>query len=137
MPYVLDESSYRIDRNHFPSKGEAQDRAAECARILGRSVSVYELVGQKLLFAFRVLPDGKIDKTNPLVDHKPIEPESPVIVGQALARLDEAAEFLENAGRFDLAAAVDRAAAASQETTGSVDDGLEEMAAKLLQRAAP
>lgn len=106
MAYVLDESSYRIDKNTFPTADEAQDRAGEAARILGRPVTVYELVNQELHFAFRVHPDGRKCERNPLPEHEPIEPTAPAVLGRR-ELLDTVAEVLEQRGRFDLAAALD------------------------------
>lgn len=106
MAYVLDESSYRIDKNTFPTTEEAQDRATEAARILGRPVTVYELVDRALHFAFRVHPDGRKCERNPLPEHEPIEPTAPAVLGRR-ELFDTVAEVLEQQGRFDLAAALD------------------------------
>lgn len=106
MAYVLDESSYRIDKNAFPTAEEAQDRAAEAARILGRPITVYELLNQTLHFAFRVHPDGRKCERNPLPEHEPIEPTAPAVLGRR-ELFDTIAEVLEQQGRFDLAAALD------------------------------
>jgi len=113
MPYVLDESSYRIDKNTFPTADEAEERAEETARILGRPITVYELVAQELHFAFRVMPDGTVDDTNPLPEHVPVQPSAPAVLGTAKRPelLDWVAETLERAGRPELALAIDREAA--------------------------
>lgn len=118
--YVLDEASYRIDKNTFPTADEAQDRAAEAARILGRPITVYELLNQELHFAFRVQPDGTKCECNPLPEHEAIEPTAPAVLGRTVTTaaskptfrsrrelLDAIAETLEQHGRFDLAAAID------------------------------
>ena len=109
MPFVLDESSYRIDKNTFPTAEEAQDRAGEAARILGRPITVYELLNQTLHFAFRVHPDGRVCERNPLPEHVAIEPTAPAVLGYRSRRelFDAIAEVLERQGRFDLAAALD------------------------------
>jgi hypothetical protein len=127
MAYVLDESSYRIDKNTFPTADEAQDRAGEAARILGRPVTVYELVNQELHFAFRVHPDGRKCKRNPLPEHEPIEPTAPAVLGRR-ELLDTVAEVLEQQGRFDLAAALD----AEDEVVGA-DDALSGIVDQLKQ----
>lgn len=111
MPFVLDESSYRIEKNTFPDREEAKNRAEEAARILGRPVTVYELLAQELHFAFRVMPDGSTDETDPLPEHVAVQPEAPAVLGSPRDRrgvLDAVAEALEHAGRPDLAAEVDR-----------------------------
>lgn len=85
MPYyVLDESSYRTDKNTFPSPDEAKDRAEEAARILGRPVTVYELLNQALHFAFRVHPDGRVCERDPLPQHQAIEPTAPAVLGRVV-----------------------------------------------------
>jgi hypothetical protein len=127
MAYVLDESSYRIDKNTFPTADEAQDRAGEAARILGRPVTVYELVNQELHFAFRVHPDGRKCKRDPLPEHEPIEPTAPAVLGRR-ELLDTVAEVLEQQGRFDLAAALD----AEDEVVGA-DDALSGIVDQLKQ----
>lgn len=107
MAYVLDESSYRIDKNTFPTREEAQQRAEEAARILGRPVTVYELLNQELLFAFRVRPCGEVDETNPLPNHEAEQSRAPAVLGRR-AVFDTVADLLEQAGRVDLAAQVDQ-----------------------------
>jgi hypothetical protein len=129
MPYVLDESSYRIEKNTFPTAEEAKNRAAEAARILGRPVTVYELIAQHLHFAFRVMPDGSVDQTEPLPVHIPVKPSAPAVLGRRVTArsskpkgrlLDAVAEALEAAGRMDLAAEIDKEAVAKD----SLDEGL-------------
>lgn len=133
MPYVLDESSYRIDKNTFPTSDEASDRAAETARILGRAITVYELTGGELHFAFRVMPDGTIDETNPLPENEPVEPASPAVLGR-MELLDTIAETLERAGRPDLAAAVDRDAVGDEAVAQEGPEaGIRKMAERLKQ----
>lgn len=137
MPYVLDESSYRIEKNTFPSEEEAKDRAEEAARILGRAITVYELLNQELHFAFRVMPDGSVDKTNPLPEHEPVEPAAPVAIGSAepeaagsvqwIDLFDAIAETLEQSGRPDLAAEIDREAVA----TDGPDESIKKMVYEL------
>jgi len=134
--YVIDESSYRIDKTAFPTKEEAEQRAAEAARILGRAVNVYELLAGELHFAFRVLPDGNPDMNNPLdTDHSGdvIKTESPAVLGTAfervLAELDDLAEKLELQGNTDLSLQVDKAVAHARKT-GNID-GASVLAAKL------
>lgn len=107
MPFVLDESSYRIEKNTFPLREEAKNRAEEAARILGRPVTVYELVAQELHFAFRVMPDGSEDSTDPLPEHVAVQPEAPAVLGRRQL-LDAVADALERAGRPDLAVQVDQ-----------------------------
>lgn len=134
MPYVLDESSYRIDKNTFPSSDEASDRAAEASRILGRPITVYELTGGELHFAFRVMPDGTVDETNPLPEGQPVEPEAPAVLGR-VELLDTIAETLERAGRPDLAAAVDRDVVAEDEAVAQEgpEAGIRRIAERLKQ----
>ena len=113
MPYVLDESSFRIDKTVFPTDDEAKQRAGEAARILGRPISVYELNAGELHFAFRVMPDGETDEEQPTVDPQPgdtIEPSAPAVLGRTRHAImfDSVAQVLEDAGRPDLAAAIDR-----------------------------
>lgn len=107
MAYVLDESSYRIEKNTFPTREEAHQRAEEAARILGRPVTVYELLNQELHFAFRVRPCGEVDETDPFSHHEAEPVLSPAVLGRRQALLDAIAEALEQAGRPDLAAQVD------------------------------
>ena len=107
MPFVLDESSYRIDDNTFYSRDDARVRAANAADKLGRPVTVYELVAQELHFAFRVMPDGTVDETDPLPEHVAEDPVSPAVLGYR-HDLDLIAEVLEQSGRPDLAAEIDR-----------------------------
>ena len=64
--FVIDEASFRIDKTSFPTSDEAEKRAGEAARMLGRAINVYELVGGELPFAFRVMPDGTVETENPL-----------------------------------------------------------------------
>ncbi len=108
--FVIDESSYRIDKTAFPSEEEAEQRAAEAARILGRSINVYELLEGELHFAFRVMPDGSTEKENPLItepgDDTQVEAPNHAILGK-LDILDEVAETLEGAGQVQLASRVD------------------------------
>ena len=110
MYYVIDESSFRIDKTSFPSAEEAEARAGEAARIVGRAVNVYALQAGELNFAFRVLPCGTVEETNPLTEPQAggqeIEPAGPV----ALGVFDRVAEALETAGQVKLAAAVDQQA---------------------------
>lgn len=135
MSYVIDESSYRVDKTNYPTSEEAEQRASEAARILGRAVNVYELAAGELHFAFRVMPDGSTQKENPLTDTEPgsqVEPAGPVVMGsleQALADLDEAAEKVEQQGNLELATEIDRAAQHARET-GNVS-GAAVLAAKL------
>lgn len=107
MPYVLDESSYRLAKNTFSCREEARISAESAAVRLGRPITVYELVAQELHFAFRVMPDGSVDQTDPLPNHIAVEPSAPAVLGSPV--LDEVAEVLEQQGRFDLAAAIDEA----------------------------
>lgn len=106
MPFVLDESSYRVDKTVFPTAEEAEQRAAEAARVLGRAINVYELLDQMLNFAFRVLPDGSVEEDNPLTDPatENVAPTSPAVLGTVL---DDVAEVLEQRSSLDLAAEVD------------------------------
>ncbi len=127
MPYVLDESSFRVDKTVFPTAEEAEQRAAEAARIVGRPIAVYELVDQELGFAFRVMPDGTRDETQPTVDVPPghvEEPSAPAILGRTRdavmfdeATFDSIAEVMEQAGRLDLAAEVDSFVSKEASTT--------------------
>jgi hypothetical protein len=120
--YVIDESSYRIDKTSFPTKEEATQRAAEASRILGRAINVYELLSGELHFAFRVMPDGTTDSTNPLdpqVGGEEIKPASPAVLGsfgRTLAILDDLAETFEARGNVDLAVKIDKAAAHARKT---------------------
>jgi len=110
MPYVLDESSYRVDKTVFPTADEAEERAAEAARILNRPITVYVLQNQVLDFAFRVLPDGTRDQDNPTVDAPSgvvVDNPAPAVLGRRAAVLDTVAEFLERRGHVRLAAYVD------------------------------
>ena len=74
--YSIHPNSHRIDKNNFPTKDEAISRAQECAKVLNRGISVYEVEEagtdtQKKSFpkvtspfkhiAF-VLPDGTVQK---------------------------------------------------------------------------
>ncbi len=121
--FVIDESSLRIDKTSFPTSEEAEQRAAEAARIVGRAINVYELQEGVLNFAFRVLPDGTVEKDNPLSDAEPgdqIEPAAPVALGEAIAKFDQIAEDLESRG--DLATA-NRITAAVQHLVDHKNDG--------------
>lgn len=138
MPYVLDESSYRTDKNTFPTADEAKERAEEAARILGRPITVYELVSQELHFAFRVLPCGAVDETNPLPEHVPVEP-APVVLGSRKRKpkrrtdlYDTIAETLERSGRADLAAVIDRQRVEASAIDKQRDDAIGQMARELL-----
>jgi hypothetical protein len=138
MPYVLDESSYRIDKTMFPTIEEAKQRAAEASRILGRAIAVYELTAGELNFAFRVMPDGSVEETQPTVEHQSPEPDSPVALGSVprkrhvdvIGRLDEIATVLELAGRPDLASVVDREAFARTRPSAGVANLARQIKAK-------
>lgn len=108
--YVIDESSFRIDKTSFPTADEAKQRAGEAARILGRAINVYELLAGELHFAFRVMPDGGVEDENPLTAPEAggyqIEPAAPVALGE-LEIFDGVAEALEAAGQLRLATQVD------------------------------
>jgi len=112
MPYVIDESSYRIDKTNFPTSEEAERRAGEAARMLGRAINVYELLAGELHWAFRVLPDGSVEESNPLEPEQSGEvvEEGMPVLGE-LEVLDQVAEVLEQKGKLGLAAAVDQARA--------------------------
>lgn len=108
--YVIDESSYRIDKTSFPSAEEAEQRAGEAARIVNRAISVYEMLEGELHFAFRVMPCGKVETDQPTVDPDSgdqIVQEYPVL-GAVVAELDLITEELEAKGAVQLAARVDR-----------------------------
>lgn len=116
MPYVLDESSYRVDKTVFYDEADAKQRAEEAARILGRPVNVYTLENRELHFHCRVLPDGTVEETNPLTEAPEGHEEpthSPAVLGRLSVRTaDAVAQVLERVGRLDLAAQVDRMALA-------------------------
>jgi len=120
MYYVIDESSYRIDKTSFASSEEAESRAAEAAKILGRAINVYALQAGELNFAFRVMPDGTVEDVNPLTEPQAggeqIEPTAPVALG---AIFDEVSEALESAGQLKLAAAVDHQRLSRQRAKGA------------------
>ena len=137
MPYVLDESSYRTADNTFYTEDEARSVAHQAAEQLGRPVTVYELAAQELHFAFRVMPDGTVDTTDPLPEHQAIEPSSPAAIGRVATAatkpsgrqsfFDTVAEALEQAGRYDLAAAIDEESDAS----AGAEDGIRWMVDRL------
>jgi len=83
--WILDESSYRIDKTNFPNREEAEQKAGEAARILGRPISVYQLLKGELIFDFKVLPDGSISKNDstiePVKDETVKNPPSTPILG--------------------------------------------------------
>lgn len=142
MPYVLDESSYRIEKNTFPTEEEAKERAEEAARILGRPITVYELAGQELHFAFRVKPCGEVDETNPLPEHVPVEPSAPAVLGEKKRKVverpdlyDTVAETLERAGRADLAAQIDRQRVEASAIEKRRDRAIGDMVRKLKEGA--
>lgn len=108
--FVIDESSYRIDKTSFPTAEEAEQRAGEAARILNRAINVYELLEGELHFAFRVLPCGDVETEQPTVDPDTgdqIVQEYPVL-GDITAELDLITEELEAKGATELAARLDR-----------------------------
>lgn len=110
MTYVLDESSFRVDKTVFSTAQEAEQYAAESSRALGRPIAVYELADQQLGFAFRVMPNGTRDETQPTVEVPPghVEPpQAPAVLGNRLAHYDATAEALERRGHLRLAAEVD------------------------------
>lgn len=81
--YSISPNSYRIDKTNFTTKDEAISRAQECARILNRGISVYEVdepgtntqekdypkVTSPIVHIAFVLPDGSVKKG----DHPAIE----------------------------------------------------------------
>lgn len=123
--FVLDESSYRIDKTNFPTREEAEQKAGEAARILGRAISVYTLINGELLLSFKVNPDGTVsydDATHdPMKEETVDQPTTPILgdvdvgdLGKMIKddisgeeMFDEVAEIMEKAGRPDLAAVVD------------------------------
>lgn len=109
MRYVLDTSSFRTDKTSFFTPEEAEERAGEASRILNRPINVYELEAGELLFTFRVMPDGSVEKENPLSDQEAggaeIDSEVPVLGSAEL--LDVVAEIMEAEGKIELAAVVD------------------------------
>ena len=133
--YVIDESSFRVDKTSFPTAEEAEQRAAEAARIKGQAVNVYELIGGELHFAFRVMPDGSTENENPLTDPASgdmIEPATEVALSSREEILDQVAESLETIGEVDLAAAVDRERAKSPKKRPP-HKGVAGIAAKLME----
>jgi len=106
--YVIDESSYRVDKTNFPTLEEAQQKAGEAARILNRPINVYQLSAGELNFSVRVMPDGGIEHENPLTNPGPTDTIGPTMPSLGKVQvLDEVAEVLEQAGKPDLAAKVD------------------------------
>jgi hypothetical protein len=129
--YVIDESSYRIDKTSFPTAEEAEQRAGEAARIVNRSISVYELLEGELHFAFRVLPDGAVEKDQPTVDPDSGDQitQEYHILGEVVAELDSITEALEAKGAVALAARVDRVV--HQLSTREPSPGLRRLVASL------
>lgn len=152
--FVLDESSYRVDKSAFETQDEAKQYAAEAARILGRAINVYELLNGELMFVFRVRPDGSTDTINlsePMPDST-LPPATQVVKGRnrssepsgsaaraAKARdralLDNVADALERAGRTDLAAHVDFHNAGVTSATHGIDDGITRLARALKDKS--
>jgi len=140
--FVLDESSYRLEKNAFETEEEAKQFATEAARILGRPITVYQLVAQELMFAFRVLPDGSTDMTDlsDVESGETVEPATQVVKGMVTASasmddrdlFDAIAETLERAGRADLAAQVDREA--EEEEANAKPDGPEKAIERVARR---
>lgn len=135
MPFVLDEASYRIDKNSFPTAEEAEQRAGEAARILGRAVNVYELIGGELLFAFRVMPDGAVERENPLDDPMPgteIKPASPAVLGSVLDQIDVLADDAELNGQLGLSTSLDHL---HSRIEAGDHEGVKEIARKIKEEA--
>lgn len=118
--WVIDESSYRIDKTAFADKQEAIQKASEAARILGRPISIYNLVEQdfsatnthpsydnRLQHAGRVHPDGSWEAgENPLENGEAVQPTGTVL-GEVIAALDEIAVELDDLGEDELASDLD------------------------------
>lgn len=134
--YVIDESSYRIDKTSFPTAEEAEQRAGEAARIVNRSISVYELLEGELHFAFRVMPCGEVAHDQPTVNPDSgdqITQEYPVL-GEVVAELDSITEALEAKGAVALAARVDRVV--GKLSVDRMSPGIKKLAASMMTTAA-
>jgi len=86
MPFVVDESSYRIDKTAYPTRDEAVNVGLESARILGRRVNVYQLEDGVETFIGHAMPDGTFDEkaVNELAEpnrNQDIPPVAPVAIG--------------------------------------------------------
>ena len=97
MPQVgwyISSNSFRTDRTHFESLEEAIEKGWECARILGRAISVYKIVDSQTEHVGKVQPNGEFaegpnEMCNPSMDEHPhhagekFRPESIVTIGSA------------------------------------------------------
>jgi hypothetical protein len=152
--FVVDESSYRIDKTVYPTCDEAIVVGLESARILGRRVNVYQLEEGVETFFGHAMPDGTFEKkeVNELAEparNQEIQPVAPVAIGKAqnhlggmtmaagfgklnqiIATLDVISEALESRGEFELALAVDEQA----DKLSAVDNELLDTADKEIKK---
>lgn len=134
--FVIDESSYRTDKTSFPTAEEAQQRAAEAARIVNRPINVYQMQEGALNFAFRVMPCGDVEYDQPTVEPETgdqIEQEYPVL-GEVVKELDSITEALEAKGATELASRVDRVV--HKLTSNRVSPGVRSLVKRMKATAA-
>lgn len=114
--YSIHPNSHRIDKTNFPTKDEAVARALECARILNRGVSVYEIqppgtdtqkedypkVSRPITHIAFVLPDGTVQNgDHPAITLLSENPDDKTLdtFPYALGRLSKLVRTLDDVAR--------------------------------------